>query len=37
MAGRLSKAGKRVQLEIGLFDCPKCMKSFREVISKKII
>jgi hypothetical protein len=24
-------------LEIGLFDCPKCKKSFREVLSKKII
>jgi len=23
MAGRLSKAGKRTQLEIGLFDCSK--------------
>jgi Zn finger protein HypA/HybF involved in hydrogenase expression len=37
MAGRPSKAGKRTQLEIGLFDCPKCKKSFREVLSKKII
>jgi ribosomal protein L34E len=36
MAGRPSKTGKRVQLEIGLFDCPKCKKSFREVLSKKI-
>jgi hypothetical protein len=24
-------------LEIGLFDCPKCKKPFREVLSKKII
>jgi uncharacterized protein (UPF0212 family) len=24
-----------MQLEIGLFDCPKCKKSFREVLSKK--
>jgi hypothetical protein len=37
MAGRTSKAGKRTQLEIGLFDCPKCKKSFREVLSKKMI
>jgi hypothetical protein len=36
MAGRPSKAGKRTQLEIGLFDCPKCKKPFREVLSKKI-
>jgi ribosomal protein L34E len=36
MVGRPSKTGKRVQLEIGLFDCPKCKKSFREVLSKKI-
>lgn len=37
MAGRPDKAGKRTQLEIGLFDCPKCKKSFREVLSKKMI
>jgi uncharacterized protein (UPF0212 family) len=37
MAGRPSKAGKRVQLEIGLFDCPNCKKRFREVLSKKMI
>ena len=37
MAGRPSKAGKRTQLEIGLFDCPKCKKAFREVLSKKMI
>jgi hypothetical protein len=37
MAGRPSKAGKRTQLEIGLFDCPKCKKLFREVVSKKIV
>jgi hypothetical protein len=37
MAGRPSKAGKRTRLEIGLFDCPKCKKSFREVLSKKMI
>jgi len=37
MAGRPSKAGKRTQLEIGLFNCPKCKKPFREVLSKKKI
>ncbi|MCJ7698931.1 chorismate-binding protein [Candidatus Bathyarchaeota archaeon] len=37
MAGRPDKAGKRTQLEIGLFDCPKCHKPFREVLSKKKI
>ena len=37
MVGRPSKAGKRTQLEIGLFDCPKCKKPFREVLGKKII
>ena len=37
MAGRPDKAGKRMQLEIGLFDCPNCNKSFREVLSKKKI
>jgi hypothetical protein len=37
MAGRPSKAGKRTQLEIGLFDCPKCKKPFREVLNKKTI
>jgi endogenous inhibitor of DNA gyrase (YacG/DUF329 family) len=35
MAGRPDKSGKRMQLEIGLFDCPKCQKPFREVLSKK--
>jgi uncharacterized protein (UPF0212 family) len=35
MAGRPDKSGKRMQLEIGLFDCPKCKKPFREVLSKK--
>ncbi|MGD0029699.1 MAG: chorismate-binding protein [Candidatus Bathyarchaeia archaeon] len=34
MAGRPDKQGKRIQLEIGLFDCPKG-HSFREVLSKK--
>jgi len=35
MAGRPDKSGKRMQLEIGLFDCPKCKKPFRAVLSKK--
>ncbi len=37
MAGRPDKAGKRMQLEIGLFECPKCKATFREVLSKKKI
>lgn len=37
MAGRPDKAGKRTQLEIGIFDCPNCNKAFREVLSKKKI
>ena len=37
MAGRPDKAGKRMQLEIGLYECPKCSKVFREVLSKKKI
>jgi len=35
MAGRPDKAGKRMQLEIGLYECPKCGNVFREVLSKK--
>jgi predicted RNA-binding Zn-ribbon protein involved in translation (DUF1610 family) len=37
MAGRPDKQGKRLQLEIGLFDCPKCGKTFRKALSKKKI
>ena len=37
MAGRPDKQGKRMQLEIGLYQCPKCSASFREVLSKKKI
>jgi len=37
MAGRPDKSGKRLQLEIGLFDCPKCGKTFRKTLSKKKI
>ncbi|MCK5627918.1 hypothetical protein KAI12_00490 [Candidatus Bathyarchaeota archaeon] len=37
MAGRPDKAGKRMQLEIGLFDCANCKKSFRVVLSKQKI
>jgi len=36
MAGRPDKSGKRLQLEIGLFDCPKC-GAFRKALSKKKI
>ena len=37
MAGRPDKAGKRMQLEIGLYECSKCKNTFREVLSKKKI
>ena len=37
MAGRPDKAGKRTQLEIGLYECPKCHNVFRKVLSKKKI
>ncbi len=37
MAGRPDKKGKRLQLEIGLFDCPKCGAVFRKTLSKKKI
>jgi endogenous inhibitor of DNA gyrase (YacG/DUF329 family) len=35
MRGRPDKSGKRMELTIGIFDCPKCKKPFREVLSKK--
>lgn len=35
MAGRPDKTGKRMQLEIGLYECSKCGNVFREVLSKK--
>ena len=37
MAGRPDKAGKRVELTIGLFDCPSCKKAFRVVLGKRKI
>jgi hypothetical protein len=37
MAGRPDKQGKRMQLEIGLYECTKCHATFREVLSKKKI
>jgi len=37
MAGRADKTGKKTQLEIGLFDCAKCKKTFRATLSKKKI
>jgi hypothetical protein len=36
MAGRPDKQGKRMQLEIGLYNCPSG-HSFREVLSKQKI
>ena len=35
MAGRPDKSGKRMRLEIGLYECPKCHKTFRNVLNKK--
>jgi len=37
MAGRPDKTGKKVELTIGLFDCPKCHKAFRVVLGKRKI
>ena len=37
MAGRPDKTGKRIELTIGLFDCPKCKKAFRTVLGKRKI
>ncbi len=37
MAGRPDSHGKRTQLEIGLYDCPRCDKAFRVVLGKKKI
>jgi len=37
MAGRPDSQGKRMQLEIGLFNCQGCHKPFRVVLNKKKI
>jgi len=37
MVGRPDKAGKKVELTIGLFQCPKCNKPFRVVLNKRKI
>jgi hypothetical protein len=37
MAGRPDRTGKRTELTVGLFDCPKCDKSFRAVLHKRKI
>lgn len=37
MAGKPSKMGKRLQLTIGYYKCPKCNKAFRGVITKEEI
>jgi len=37
MAGRPDKTGKKTELTIGLFDCPRCKKAFRNVLSKRKI
>jgi predicted RNA-binding Zn-ribbon protein involved in translation (DUF1610 family) len=36
MAGRPDKQGKRLELTIGLFDCPKC-GAFRKALAKRKI
>jgi hypothetical protein len=36
MAGRPDRNGKRTELHIGLFDCPKC-GAFRVVLGKQKI
>lgn len=35
MTTRPDETGKHTQMEIGLFDCPKCDKTFRRVVSKQ--
>jgi|GEM_PF-816427 len=37
MAGRPDKMGKRMELEIGLFNCNRCKKPFRVVLNKRKI
>jgi hypothetical protein len=37
MAGRPDKSGRRTQLEIGLYEYPKCHNVFRGVLSQKKI
>jgi predicted RNA-binding Zn-ribbon protein involved in translation (DUF1610 family) len=37
MAGRPDRTGKRTELTMGLFDCPKCNRSFRVVLGKRKI
>jgi transposase-like protein len=37
MAGRPSKEGKRLQLTIGHYKCPKCNRTFRRAIAKEKI
>ncbi len=37
MAGRPDRMGKKMELEIGLFDCPRCHKAFRVVLNKRKI
>lgn len=32
-----SKTGKRTEMTFGLFGCPKCDKSFRRMLSKKVV
>ena len=34
MAGRADKHGKKMRLEIGLYECPRCHKTFRNMLTK---
>lgn len=35
MMGRPDRMGKRMRMEVGLFDCPHCNITFRRILSKK--
>jgi hypothetical protein len=35
MSGRPDTKGNRIELVVGLFDCPKCKMPFREILSKR--
>lgn len=37
MVGRPDSSGKKLELTIGLFDCPKCKKAFRVALGKRKI
>jgi len=35
LRGRPNKKGERIVLRIGLFDCPKCKKTFRAEVGRR--